>query len=138
MSDHRLASSAAVAGHGAKDGKGFAQRAQRFAVETSIRYREAGTANWQETTTVNISASGILFRAVQPLPPRATLDITLALPVAISGEAPAEIRCRGTVVRKASDFGRQDTPVLAVSIARYRFVHKQWDSSDGEPKQATS
>ncbi|MGH9344414.1 MAG: PilZ domain-containing protein [Terriglobia bacterium] len=101
------------------------QRAQRFAVEIPIRYRETGSADWQEGTTVNISASGILFRSARSFRPRTALDVALTLPVAISGEAPAEIGCHGAVVRVVRDSSRPRMPMLAVSIARYRFVHKR-------------
>ncbi|MGH9354285.1 MAG: PilZ domain-containing protein [Terriglobia bacterium] len=111
--------------HRAKDNKDSAQRAQRFAVEIPVRYRETGSVDWQEGTTVNVSASGILFRSAQSLRPRTALDVALTLPVAISGEAPAEIGCRGTVVREVRDSSHHEVPMLAVSIARYRFVHKR-------------
>lgn len=110
--------------HRAKATKGIVERAQRFAVAIPIRYREKGNADWQKGVTVNISASGILFRSKQAWRPRAVLDVALTLPVAISGEAPAEIGCRGTVVRKAAAPGRSSGILLAVSIERYRFIHK--------------
>lgn len=124
MSHNRLTLGAPLADHRAKGNKGSVQRAQRFAVEIPIRYREKGNTDWQEGTTVNISASGILFRSKQSWRPQTVLDVALTLPVAISGESPAEIGCQGHVVRKATASGNSKTLLLAVSIARYRFVHK--------------
>ncbi len=136
MGDNRLASSFRVTEHQAKDKKEFVQRAQRFALEIPVRYREKDAVDWQEGTTVNVSASGILFRAAKSLKPRTVLDVALTLPVAISGEGAAEIGCRGTVVREALDSGHQNTAVIVVSIARHRFVHKRRDSGDGGRKLA--
>lgn len=110
--------------HRAKGSKDVVQRAQRFAIEIPIRYREKGVAEWQKSATVNISASGILFRSKQTWRTRTVLDVILTLPVAVSGEAAAEIGCRGTVVRKTAARGRTNTALIAISIARYRFVHK--------------
>lgn len=124
MSHNRLTLGAPVADHRTKGNKGSVQRAQRFAVEIPIRYREKGSVGWQEGTTVNISASGILFRSKRFWRPRTVLDVALTLPVAISGESPAEIGCQGSIVRKATASGNSKTLLLAVSIARYRFVHK--------------
>ncbi|MGH9357005.1 MAG: PilZ domain-containing protein [Terriglobia bacterium] len=121
-----------------KDKADFTQRAQRFTIGIPIRYRETGTVAWLDGTTVNISKSGILFLAHQTLQPLTTLDVTLTLPAAISGEAPAEIGCRGTVVRDGFEAGRNGRPILAVSIVRYRFFHKRRNAARGGLELATS
>ena len=121
-----------------KDEADFTQRAQRFTIEIPIRYRETGTAAWLEGTTVNISKSGILFLAKQNLQPHTTLDVTLTLPAAISGEAPAEIKCRATIVREGFEAGRSGPPILAVSIVRCRFLHKRRNAARGGLELATS
>ena len=120
----------------AKEKKGFAQRAQRFVIELPIRYRELGTADWHVGKTVNISMSGVLFRSAQALQPQTTVEIALTLPVAISGECPAELGCRGTVVRRVSIEKSDDSSVLAASILRYRFVHQRHNGANDSPESA--
>lgn len=111
--------------HRTKNKRGLIKRAQRFAIELPMKYREKGDKDWCEGTTVNISASGVLFRAVRVLDPQSDVEIALTLPVAISGEAPGEIGCHGTVVRKIFGARSRKQPLLAASIVRYRFVHQQ-------------
>jgi hypothetical protein len=55
--------------------------------------REAG---WQTGTTVNISRTGILFKAGETLGEDALLDVRLQFPNDVS------ISCKGTVVRSES------------------------------------
>jgi hypothetical protein len=107
------------------DNKGLLRRAERFAMEITIHYREEGSTRWREGTTMNISASGMLFQPEQPVRPRAILDIAFALPVAVRGEEPAEVNCRGTVIREAHDSRPEERPVAAVSITSYRIVKKR-------------
>ncbi|MGH9395392.1 MAG: PilZ domain-containing protein [Terriglobia bacterium] len=118
-SDYTFNSSVAI--HRVTNQTGVAQRAERFAIELPIRYREIGTAAWHEGKTVNISMSGVLFRATQALHPRTGVEVALTLPVVISGLAPAKIECRGTVVRHGRVAGADKSLVLAASILRYRF-----------------
>jgi hypothetical protein len=112
------------------DQQGFVQRAKRFAVAIPIRYRRRKSAEWREGTTVNVSVSGILVRGSESSKPPATLDFALTLPTVASGKPGAEIRCRGTLVRKIEGAGHEET-VFAVSIERYRIVRKRWDSEGG-------
>lgn len=125
-----------MADHRAKNKTGFAKRAQRFVIELPMRYRLKGDAGWSEGTTVNISTSGVLFQASRVLEPQSEIDIALTLPVAISGEAPAEIGCRGMVVRKVSAKGHGKRSLLAASIVRYRFVHKPFKEDHNRLKRA--
>lgn len=110
-----------VTGHSEKEHNGLKDRAQRFAMEIAIRYREAGSEDWHEGTTVNISSSGILFRLPRPLKAD-ILDIEFHLPIAIPGEVPAAIECRGKVIRTVSEPEGPDGSTLAVSIGHYKFL----------------
>jgi hypothetical protein len=106
----------------AKAGTGLAKRAQRFAIELPLRYREKGAADWLEGITVNISASGVLFRSGAVVQPATALEIALVLPVAIPGEAPAEIVCQGTVIRRTSAGDGLDSAALAAAFQHYRIA----------------
>ena len=75
-------------------------RAPRFPLTLPIRCRRAGDDDWIEGVTINISRSGVLFRASEPLDVDTRIDIRIVL-----GESPArtgELRCDGHVVRIAS------------------------------------
>ncbi|MGH9403399.1 MAG: PilZ domain-containing protein [Terriglobia bacterium] len=120
----------------AKEKKSFAQRAQRFVIELPIRYRELGTVDWRVGKTVNISMSGVLFRSAQSLQPKTQVEIALTLPVAISGECPAELGCRGTVVRQVSIEEPNGSLVLAASILRYRFAHRRHNGANDNSESA--
>jgi hypothetical protein len=97
-------------------------RAQRFVAELQLRYRETGTVPWYGGRTENISSSGVLFRAEQGLRPKTNIDMALTLPRVEPGEHSAEVLCRGVIVRAASERGIDSSPVLAASIADYRFA----------------
>jgi hypothetical protein len=95
-------------------------RAQRFTIRTPIRYREVGGRRWFEGITENISRSGVLFRADHVLGPKAAVQMSLSLPVKMSGKRPAKISCRGTVVRTALTT-EPNLTVIGATIRRYRF-----------------
>jgi len=97
-------------------------RARRFAAELRCRYREAGTQVWYEGRTLNISVSGVLFRAEQILRPETAIEMVVTLPAILPGVRAPEIRCRGLIVRKPSETGGERTPILAASIAGCRIV----------------
>lgn len=109
------------------DNNALPRRARRFDTVIPISYREVGSREWQQGVSVNISTSGVLFRPAARLRPQAELEIKFMLPVAIRGDTPAEIRCRGTAVREAHDSARKGAPMIAVAIARHRFVRQEPD-----------
>jgi hypothetical protein len=97
-------------------------RAERYAIHLPVRYREPRSPGWFEGETENISGSGVLFRTECLLSPKTTVEMRLALPVAIKDEAPCEIVCKGVIVRmEQSDIGGVP-PALAVAIQDYQFV----------------
>jgi len=98
------------------------QRAKRFAVRTSLRYRISGESQWRQGTTENISASGVLFRCEHSLEPRTPIEMSWAVPVAVLGSAGAQVDCRGIVVRALKDAGLGSQGTLASSISHYRII----------------
>lgn len=94
-------------------------RARRFPIRTSLRFREQGESEWRPASTINVSRSGVLFRADGPLAdPVHALDFIIDLP--LNGVTPGpQLRCTGHVVRIAPGElagGGQD---VAVSIDGY-------------------
>ena len=97
-------------------------RAKRFAIHIPIRYRKPHTSKWFEGMTENVSYSGVLFRAESPLLPETTVEMRIELPVAVLGEVPGEIVCRGAVVRIEESPISGIPSALAVAIRGYRMA----------------
>jgi hypothetical protein len=89
----------------------------------TMRYRPSGERLWSEGHTENISRSGVLFRADQPVPLRATIVMLLALPVEIGGGENAIVICRGRVVRAEPARDDNPRPAVAATITGYRLTH---------------
>jgi PAS domain S-box-containing protein len=98
-------------------------RAQRFHLHLPLRYRRLGEKDWHVGTTENISRSGMLFQADEPLQPSAQLEINLVLPAEIAGLSATEVVCRGEVVRTVEHNGSTLSPALAARILQYHFQH---------------
>jgi PAS domain S-box-containing protein len=98
-------------------------RATRFDLHLPLKYRLVGESGWREGTTENISRSGMLFQAEEPIAPNAQLEINLVLPAEIAGLAAAEVVCRGEVVRTVKSESSTVTPTLAAKILQYHFQH---------------
>ncbi len=98
-------------------------RATRFDLHLPLKYRLVGESGWREGTTENISRSGMLFQAEEPIAPNAQLEINLVLPAEIAGLAAAEVVCRGEVVRAVTTEAGTVSPTLAAKILQYHFQH---------------
>jgi hypothetical protein len=118
-----------MAVNGWKDASTLSKRAQRFSIELPLRYRQKGTKEWLEGTTVNISASGVLFRCASAVEPKTAVELALALPVAIPGETAAEIVCHGMVVRNASVIDGPNPVLVAAIFQHYRIAREGHKSS---------
>ena len=117
----RLATSAPIARNRNKISSPF--RATRFDLHLPLKYRLVGESGWREGTTENISRSGMLFQAEEPIAPNAQLEINLVLPAEIAGLAAAEVVCRGEIVRTVKSESGTVSPTLAAKILQYHFQH---------------
>ena len=117
----RLAQSAPIARTRNKISSPF--RATRFDLHLPLKYRQVGESGWREGTTENISRSGMLFQAEEPIAPNAQLEINLVLPAEIAGLAAAEVVCRGEVVRTVNRESGTVSATLAAKIVQYHFQH---------------
>ena len=111
----------------------IADRARRFALRFPVYYRELDSPTWLKGTTENISHTGVLFLSSSPLAPETTLDMRLKVAVRTKGGGPAEVRCKGSVVRLEPRNESQTPIALAVAIRDYRIVRQQLGG--GEPGQ---
>ena len=104
------------------------QRAQRFPIEAPLRYRTGGVTAWTKGATVNISRSGVLFRAENEIPPRTILQMRILFPSELTGYGPVSILCWGWVVRNEFVSALGSGPKLAAVIVKYRIIKE--DSFD--------
>jgi len=98
-------------------------RAPRFPIQTPLHYRESGRQGWSDGTTVNISFTGVLFRAAKPLDPKTMIEMRILIPAEITGKGPANVVCWGPVVRTVPAGPDDRRPALAASILDYRLTH---------------
>lgn len=94
-------------------------RAERFAIETMIRYRNIGQNRWYEGKTENISGSGVLFRGKNSVGVKTRVEMIFALPNRGPGAYGANVRCFGQIVRKAPPVGAGGATGLAATIEEY-------------------
>ena len=83
-------------------------RAQRFPVKVPLKYRHAGTSEWLDGRTVNISRTGILFDASEEIPLHSLLEMRIDFPLM------SRLSCHASVVR-AADL----STLVAVKIQNY-------------------
>ena len=103
-------------------------RALRFAVRLPVRYRLAGTQQWSDGLTENISRSGVLIRieadedraAMDAPGPPSRMEILLQVPSQRAGAEGLEIRCEGQVVRTVPPEMPGLLPAIAVAVRHYR------------------
>jgi hypothetical protein len=99
-------------------------RAKRFALHFPVYFREVDSPTWLEGTTENISCTGVLFHSSSPFELESVLELRLRVTVAAEVRDPAEIRCKGVVVR-LEQRDVPDTPVaLAVAMRDVRLVRQ--------------
>lgn len=101
-----------------------ATRAMRFPIVVSLRYRPAVDSEWRDGESVNISGTGVLFRAAQRLELQIPVELSFTLPAAVAGGTPVRIDCRGQVVRALAPESPRYGALVAAAIAEYRFVRE--------------
>jgi hypothetical protein len=95
------------------------RRGRRYAIATSLLYREHGSPQWRKGTTVNVSRSGVLFRTDGKVPGMSQrLDFILTLPLNRKSPEP-HARCTGHVVRMNPDVFPFGGHAVAVAIDGY-------------------
>jgi len=97
-------------------------RADRFSIRAPIQYRLSGETVWNRGITKNISHSGILFMAERLLETKALVEIQVHFPDDITGSIPANLFCRGLVVRTERSSGGKWQCGIAASIVRHHLV----------------
>lgn len=106
-------------------GVGLVPRADRFQMVLPVQYRamsdSAAEQTWHEGLIENISGSGVLFRAAEPLAAATAIELMFSLPSS-AHQPPATVRCRAQVVRAAPPQPPDTRTALAVVIQHYRLA----------------
>lgn len=106
------------------------RRPQRFAISLPVKFRTGGEALWQEGRSENISRSGILIRAPQPLEVDTVIEMMFDLPVEMGGELGAHVVCVAHITRVLPSATPEQPPLLAARIHDYRFVRGAADDAE--------
>ncbi len=102
-------------------GAAKSERARRYAIPLPVRYRPNGYESWYEGRIENISESGLLFEADRAIAIDTPVEIRFVLPATMPDEQPAELVCRGKIVRTVPTSEKRSIPALAATIASYHF-----------------
>lgn len=70
--------------------------------------------------TENISQSGLLFQAPQPLNPDTIIQLCFSLPGSMEGESGATVLCEGQTVRTILPATSDEGPSIAVKLLDYK------------------
>ena len=97
-------------------------RATRFAIPMSLRYRRRGDKSWRRGKVENVSRSGVLFSARLWMEPGSPVEMRLHLADATSVPDAARIFCKGNVVRAVQPSATSQTLSLAVNIQSYKLI----------------
>lgn len=97
-------------------------RLMRFPLELPMRYRYAGAYNWYRGVTKNVSCSGMLFRGPVPMELFAPVEVRMALPREMTGDAAATMLCGGFIARLARDKRSVEESELAATFTTYRLL----------------
>ena len=95
-------------------------RASRYPVHLVVLHRADGHAEWRQTTTVNISSSGVLFVVDDPLPVGSSLEFRLVLPPNTLAAHHGEIYGHGRVARVV-EWPAASRCGCAIAIEQYEF-----------------
>ncbi len=91
-------------------------RATRFAIPISMLYREAGSPEWREGQTENISRSGVLFRAQKPIDPDTSIEMLIRIPLEVGGNDAGLSKCLARAVRTVAPVVAGARPAVAAAI----------------------
>ena len=84
-----------------KDSVPHEPRASRLSISTALRYRFRGTREWREGMLVNISTTGVLFRADSAIKPGSRIEMQFSLPMQTEKVSSTLVSCHGVIVRVA-------------------------------------
>ena len=103
-----------------KTGPRLTRRAERIPLEMPLRFRLPEQAVWSEGSAMNISSSGVLFRADQSIKKHTPIQLSYVLPTTVVGNSSLPVHCKGEIVRTETPASPEDgTFLFAVKILGY-------------------
>jgi hypothetical protein len=93
MPTTRLEVPGTMPANAAQQGPTLTTQPRLFPIQTLIRYRQRGATKWNETTTVNISRSSVMFKTAEELPVDILLEMQILFPTLSS-----KVICSGPVI----------------------------------------
>jgi hypothetical protein len=101
------------------------ERAPRYRLSLPLKFRREGDDEWREGKVENISSTGVLFVAPEPLEPQTVIEIKLVLSIEFGTMAMGEIACNGQIVR-ASQTESAEQALIAATLSNYQFASGQF------------
>ena len=102
----------------------WSPRARRIKLnDQEMKYRVVGARSWERGSVVNVSQTGLLFRAAEVLPENTELEMILEMPREITGQEHSQVIARGFVVRATPAENEKSKPSVAAGIWDYRILH---------------
>jgi hypothetical protein len=106
-------------------------RERRLRHVVPVLYRFGKKGEWLEGTSVNLSRSGLLFRASSEAALGIRVEVKLQMPEELTGESDVEVLCHAVVARATHVEGKQPpTFLIACSIEDYEFDKKPAHAAD--------
>jgi len=106
--------------------KAWTPRERRLRHRVALLFRAAGSEEWIEAESENVSRSGLLFRAHSQLSAGTKVEIIVDMPKELTGEEEARVVCEGEIVRveavPVTRKNREEAFWLACTIAEYKFA----------------
>ena len=96
------------------------ERAPRYDIQMGVRYRPSCETEWREAQTENISRSGILFRAREPIDVGTLVEMRFVLPRGMGGRGDAAGLCQGWIARTVPPTGKSELATMVASILTFR------------------
>jgi hypothetical protein len=107
----------------------WSPRARRIKLHgQEMKYRPLGATGWRRGAVVNVSQTGVLFRAADLLPDNTELELILEMPREITGQEHTQVLARGMVVRSVTPDTSDDQPAIAAGIWDYRVLHEKGET----------
>ena len=119
-----------------RQGRGYSKkkpswspRARRIRLnQQEIKYRLRGASGWHKGVVVNVSESGVLFRATELLPENKEIEMILEMPREITGQEHSQVIARGMVVRTVAPENGDNQSSIAAGIWDYRVLHQKGET----------
>jgi len=106
--------------------KAWTPRERRLRHRVPMLFRAAGSQEWIEGESENVSRSGLLFRSLTQIAVGTKVEIILDMPKELTGEEEARVVCEAGVVRvealPVTRKNREEAFLMACTIAEYKFA----------------